>query len=55
MQIQQTNVGSDRDNTLAVLEQETADIDALIDEIWSRFTSRATNYGGAAESFESIS
>jgi hypothetical protein len=41
MQTQQSHIGNDRDPAVPILEQETADFNALIDEIWRRITVRA--------------
>jgi hypothetical protein len=41
MQTQQSQIGNERDSAIPILDQETADFNALIDEIWRRFTVRA--------------
>jgi hypothetical protein len=41
MQAQQSNTGDERAPAASILDQETADIKVMIDEIWRRFTVRA--------------
>jgi hypothetical protein len=51
MQTQQPHVGDERNPTEPILEQQTAFIKALIDEIWLRFSVRAREMRRSSSGF----